>query len=74
MKKFFESLGLITLVCFIFFYTEKNTSVVKELDDIMIKIKEVSPNYATKVIDAIIEGDTIIPGISGKEVDINTSY
>jgi len=74
MKKFFESLGLITLVCFSFFYTEKTTSVVKELDDIMIKIKEVASNYITEVEEAIIEGDTIIPGISGKEVDINTSY
>jgi len=74
MKKFFESLGLITLVCFSFFYTEKTTSVVKELDDIMIKIKEVAPNYTKKVEEAIITEDTIVPGISGKEVDINTSY
>ena len=74
MKKFFEYLGLFALVCFSFFYTEKTTSVVKELDDIMIKIKEVSPNYKTEVIEAIIDNDTIIPGISGKEVDINTSY
>jgi len=74
MKKFFEYLGLFALVCFSFFYTEKTTSVVKELDDIMIKIKEVSPNYKKEVIEAKIDGNTIIPGISGKEVDINTSY
>ena len=74
MKKFFEYLGLFALVCFSFFYTEKTTSVVKELDDIMIKIKEVSPNCKRDVIEAKIDGDTIIPGISGKEVDINTSY
>lgn len=74
MKKFFESLGLITLVCFSFFYTEKTTSVVKELDDIMIKIKEVASSHKIETEEAIIEGDTIIPGISGKEVDINTSY
>lgn len=74
MKKFFEYLGLITLVCFSFFYTEKTTSVVKELDDIMIKIKEVAPKYTKEVEEAIIDGDTIIPGISGKKVDINASY
>ena len=74
MKKFFEYLGLITLVCFSFFYTEKTTSVVKELDDIMIKIKEVAPNYNIEVKEAIIKENTIIPGISGKKVDINTSY
>lgn len=74
MKKFFEYLGLITLVCFSFFYTEKTTSVVKELDDIMIKIKEVAPNYNIEVKEAIIKENTIIPGISGKLVDINASY
>lgn len=74
MKKFFEYLGLITLVCFSFFYTEKTTSVVKELDDIMIKIKEVAPNYNIEVKEATIKENTIIPGISGKKVDINASY
>lgn len=74
MKKFFEYLGLFTLVCFSFFYTEKTTSVVKELDDIMIKIKEKAPSYNTEVVEAIVNENTIIPGISGKEVDINSSY
>ena len=74
MKKFFECLGLITLVCFSFFYTEKTTSVVKELDDIMIKIKDSAPFYYKEVEEAIIEDGNIIPGISGKKVDINTSY
>lgn len=74
MKKFFESLGLVALICFSFFYTEKTTSVVKELDDIMIKIKEYASDYEIEVEEAIIEGNTIIPGISGKRVDINDSY
>lgn len=74
MRKFFEYLGLLTLVCFSFFYTEKTASVVKELDDIMIKIKEVAPNYSKGVDEAIIEDNTIIPGISGREVNINMSY
>jgi len=74
MKKFFEYLGLITLVGFSFFYTERTASVVKELDDIMIKIKEVSSNYKEEVIEAVIVENTIIPGMSGKEVNINSSY
>lgn len=74
MKKFFEYLGLIVLVGFSFFYTEKTASVVKELDDIMIKIKENAPNYLSDVKEAIIKDDTIIPGISGKQVNINLSY
>ena len=74
MKKFFEYIGLLTLIGFSFFYTERTTSVVKELDDIMIKIKAEAPNYYKKVEEAIIKDNTIIPGISGREVDINSSY
>lgn len=74
MKKFFETLGLISLVCFSFFYTEKTTNVVKELDNIMIKIKEVAPEYEIEVKEAIIKENTIIPGIKGRRVDINNSY
>ena len=36
MKRFFEILGFLSLVCFSFFYTEKTIDVVKEVDDIMI--------------------------------------
>ena len=40
----------------------------------MISIKENMDNYKEKSIDAIITDDTIIPGISGKKVNINKSY
>lgn len=74
MKKFFEYLGLLVLVGFSFFYTEQTASVVKELDDIMIQLREKAPNYLSGVKEAIITKDTIIPGISGKQVNINLSY
>ena len=34
MKRLLESVGLITVVCLSFFYTEKTVNVVKEYDDI----------------------------------------
>ena len=40
MRRFFEILGFLSLVCFSFFYTEKTIDVVKEVDDIMITLKE----------------------------------
>ena len=40
----------------------------------MISIRENSDNYKSKSIDAKIDGDTIIPGISGRKVNINKSY
>lgn len=74
MKKFFEILGLISLMCFSFFYTEQTVSVVKEYDDIMIELKEKADSYKQKSKDAIIVDQTIIPGIHGREVDIDKSY
>lgn len=74
MKKFFQYLGILCLVSFSFFYTEKTVSVVKELDNIMIQIKEEQNSYKVEAINAYINGNTIIPGISGKEINIDKSY
>ena len=74
MKKLFQIIGILSLMGFSFFYTEKTVSVVKEYDDIMIEIKNNQNKYKKKYINSIIEKDTIIPGISGEETDINKSY
>lgn len=74
MKKFFQLLGFVTLCIFSFYYTEKTVSMVREYDDIMVKIKEYNKEYKEDYVDAKIDGDTIIPGLSGKEIDINKSY
>lgn len=74
MKRLLESVGLITVVCLSFFYTEKTVNVVKEYDDIMIAIKEKKDTNRLEPIDAKIEKNTIIPGIHGQKVNENKSY
>ena len=74
MKKTFQMIGLISLTCFSFFVTEKTVTVVSDMDEIMIEIKEKKDEYKSEAIDAIIEDNTIIPGVSAKEVNINKSY
>lgn len=74
MKKFFQVVGMISLICVSFFVTEKTANVVKDADTIMIEIKKKNDSVAYDAIDATIDGNTIIPGISGKEVDIDKSY
>ena len=74
MKRLFERIKLISLLVFSFFLTDKTSTVIKNLDYIMIMIKNDKKNYETKSIDAYINGDSIIPGISKKEVNINKSY
>ena len=60
MFKIFRNVGLILLILSSFIYTEKLTSVVKEYDDIMIKIKESSNNYKINPIESVIKDNTII--------------
>ena len=70
----FQIIGLIGLICFSFFITEKTSIVVSDLDDIMIEIKANYKKYKTDSKDATIENNTIIPGIRAKEVNIKKSY
>lgn len=74
MKKFFNVIGILCLLWFSFFYTEKTAIVVSELDNIMVKIKEYTDNYLDEPVNALIVEDTIIPGKSGSIIDINKSY
>lgn len=74
LKKTLEMLGLSVLICFSFFLTEKTTTVIKDNDEIMINLKDISKEKEILSVDAKIENNEIIPGISGKVVDIEKSY
>lgn len=74
MKKIFEVIGLISLVCFSFFYTEKISTVIRGNDDLLKQIEEIEEQYKIEAIDAIIDGNTIIPGVSGSQIDVKSSY
>lgn len=74
MKKIFQIICIIFLMSISFFYSEKTVSVVKEYDTIMIDIKKNKNKYIKEVEEPIIIGNTIIPGISGIEININESY
>lgn len=65
---------MISLICISFIFTEKTVDVVKESDQIMIEIKKRNDELKVEPIDATIKENTIIPGLSGKEVDIDKSY
>ena len=74
MRKFFELFGLIALICFSFFYTEKVMFVISEKDPLKIEINDLKDKYKIDVIEAIINEDSIIPGVSGKKVNVEKSY
>lgn len=72
--KFIKIIGLLCLICFTFFYTEKIIDISIEQDEIMTKIKEVENTYNINAINATIKDNTIIPGNSGKQIDEQSSY
>ena len=74
MKKYFSFIGLITIILTSFILSKKTTLAVKEIDEIMIQIKENQEKYKQEPQDAKIKNNTIIPGINGKTVDIEESY
>lgn len=74
MKKFFQLTGFITIMCLSFFYTEKAVEVVKEYDVEYKKIVEIENKYYKEPVNAIIDKNTIIPGISGVKVNRDLSY
>ena len=72
MKTFFKLTGLLVLFFFSFFYTEKVINVITEQDEIMIKIKENEEKNNIPSTNAIIDKNTITPGLSGKEINTKT--
>ena len=74
MRKFFRNLGIISLIFFSFYFTEKTVTVIKDADELMVEIKSKQDNYYKEPIDGNIKDNTFIPGISGKKINIDKSY
>lgn len=74
MKRFFEYVGLGAIILFSFFYTEKAALLVQNKNPIMQKIHSEKANLSYSAVNATIDGDYIIPGKNGLEVDAEKSF
>lgn len=74
MKKILKLTGLVALIVFSFFYTDKVVDVIRENDSLMIELENVKDDYKIDAINGILKNNTIIPGINGREIDIEKSY
>ncbi len=75
MKKFFSLIGMLSLAIVSFIYTNKIVEVAKQFDDVMTTVSEVSADYYKDPIDGIIiDNVSFIPGINGRNVNIDKSY
>lgn len=67
-------IGITSLACFSFIFTEKTAITLRDNDKLMKVIKEESEYYKIESKNAIVNDKTIIPGINGKSVNNNKSY
>ena len=72
--KFYKIIGIISIVVFSFYLTDFVTELAINSNPLMQTIKNSSSNYDIESVDAIIEENTIIPGIKGKKVSIMESF
>ena len=74
VKKYFQMVGILTLACFSFIFTEKTSVILRDNDTLMKMIKEKQEEYKVESVNASVNDDTIIPGINGKQVNNSKSY
>lgn len=74
IKKSIHVILILLLAAFSFYYTNKSIELVREQDPIMKQIKTTDEKYNVEAVNAIIEDNTIIPGLVGKTIDYEESY
>ena len=72
--KYFRLIGILSLVVFSFFLTDFVTELAIKSNPLYKTIKDNSSNYSCKSVNATIDNNTIIPGISGKEINELESF
>jgi len=74
VKKITKYIFLLFLTCFSFFYTDKVINLINQKDPLMSELIKMKPTYDILPVNSVIENDTIIPGIKGRELNIEKSY
>ena len=66
--------SLLVLVLFSFFYTDRVMNFINKKDPLMNKIDLLKDKYEILPVNAVLDSNTIIPGVKGKSVDLDKSY
>lgn len=74
MKRILDLLLTSFIILISFFYTNNLIKVSRKNDPIMLEIEEYKKENEIKALEAILTENEIIPGISGKTIDIDQSY
>ena len=74
MRKFFQIIGITTLMMGSFIFTYKVQMTSKMTDELLNEIKSKKDGYKENAVEPYIDDNTIIPGIDGREVDVEKTY
>lgn len=74
MKKYYQYLGLVAIMLFSFYYTDQIATIVLNKNPLMQTINEQKNNYEVESVNAIVDGDYIIPGLNGLMVNAKDTY
>lgn len=74
MKNIFKYVGIISLMCFSFYYTKEAAEFMKNDDVVMKQINEYASIHNTSCIEGSVTEEGVILGVSGLIVDENLSY
>ena len=74
MKKIIRMVGLMSFIVFGFYYTDRVMEVIREEDQIMIQLHNIEDSMMVNAVDAKIVGETIMPGLNGKAINLDKSY
>ncbi len=72
--KYIKMLGIISIVLFSFYYTEKIANLVLISNPLYQEILDKKEKYEIKSIGAIIDGNYITPGLDGLSINVKDSY
>ena len=74
MKRICEIAGLGAIILFSFYYTEKAAMIVQQKNPLMTSINMIVDDEKIAAVNAEISGNTIVPGLRGKDVNVEKSF
>lgn len=74
MKRFFQIIGICSILVFSFYYTDQIVIMVENKNPVLQEIKSKEKDLYIAPTNAKIESDSIIPGKYGSEVNVKKSF
>lgn len=74
MKNIYKYIGLLVIMVFSFYYTDKIALMVQSNNPIMKQINEVKVEKQVDYVNAVIDSDKIIPGKNGLMINESKSF